>query len=190
MSQFPNDSNPYSAPNAGQPYPNVAQSYHQPNVIPTFTKVVAIIGIVFSSLRLIFTALGVVGYLVMRDDNEPILQTLPFELVANLGLAVLGFATSILMLMGKKPAITTSMVLAFFILLSFVVGFWQLSFLVERFNPGSPEFIDAIVGGLIFPALRLVWVIIFYVGIAHLSSWLKKGNGNRSTNPQSYTQGY
>ena len=82
------------------------------------------------------------------------------------------------------------MVLAFFILLSFVVGFWQLSFQVERFNPGTPQFIGAIVGGLIFSALRLVWVIIFYVGIAHLSSWLKKGNGNRSTNPQSYTQGY
>ncbi len=159
--------NPYATPtqeeSPGQMMPE--------GPIPGFSKVMFIIAIVFCSFRLLFVLLAIPGYAILKQQGDPRIDTVLFEIGAGISMVLFGLPANVLMLCKNKMGIVLGYLYVLGVCGSLCVGLWQVSFVVDTFPEGSPERMGAMIGGIIVTGFRLTLVGIYVAAIMSFSRW-------------------
>ncbi len=159
--------NPYAAPTqAGAP-----QQMMPERSIPGFSKVMFIIAIVFCVIRLLLVLLAIPGYAMLKQQGDPMVDTVFFEVGAGIAMVLFGLPANVLMLCKNKMGIILGYLYVLSVAASLCVGLWQASFVINTFPEGSPERIGAMMGGIIVTGIRLTLVGIYVAAIMSFSRW-------------------
>lgn len=135
-----------------------------------------IVSLVFSVLRILFVALGILGYIMMADMVNPpagFALAIP-ELLAGVGIIIFGLLGNSLMLARKKIGVTLGAVLVFFVLASTVIGGLQGAAYLSNYNSGSPEWMGAIFGVVFTLIIRVAILIAYVFALLKFNKWLGK----------------
>ncbi|WP_425400837.1 hypothetical protein [Aeoliella sp.] len=132
----------------------------QSSALPGYVKAWAIVALVFSSLRVIMTALSAFGALVVKPDN-PLYPTVAFEVASNAGFAIFGLIGNILLLMKKPISLIFCKLMVVMVVLNIGVGIWQGLILVSQIVDPAQQMGGY--GGLAFTALIRAVLIGFYI---------------------------
>jgi hypothetical protein len=167
MSYPPEGQNPYSSPQAQGMVPRATTPG-----IPTFSKVMFILDLVFCGLRVPLAMLSIIGMSVI-PPNHPLYPTVLFEVATNVAIAVLGLPANILCLMRKPMGVWLGVMALLAVGGNVAVGAWQLSLQ----GPGGPfgnaqagaVMIGAMIGMLVRVGINIAWV----VALVQFNVWLK-----------------
>ncbi len=142
--------NPYETPVYGQPGSGPVSPFKaapRGTSLGAFVLTMLILDLVFCGLRLMLGAFGLAGYAVIPPD-DPMRQTVIFEVATAFGIALFGFAGDTLILLKKKIGIPVAAIKIAFTVGSVVAGVWQ-GFLQFQQFPGDmsgPEGAGFVVG--------------------------------------------
>jgi len=165
--------NPYATPTqAGAP-----QQMMPERPIPGFCKVMFIIAIVFCVIRLLLVLLAIPGYAILKQQGDPMLDTVFFEVATGIAMVLFGLPANVLMLRKNQMGIILGYLYVLSVAASWCVGLWQLSFVINTFPEGSPERLGAMMSGVIVAGIRLTLVGIYIAAIMSFSRWEKQRHG-------------
>jgi hypothetical protein len=156
MSQGFEPINPYHSPQAfpGQ-YP-FAPAPAAEESLPTYCKVMFIIDLVMSGLRLLVVPLSVLGYAVIKDENPEMLPSVIAEIVTGAGIGICGVLAAIVLLMRKPWGLAPAGAAVFFTLGALLVGVWQVVMQWDTLpiDGGGPERVGFVIGVFLSLAVR------------------------------------
>ena len=172
MSDFPQPPNPYDSPvhgGYGQPYGQGARQ-RPADALPVFCIVMFIVDLVFSLIRVPLVLLGIVALQAPRLD--PVMaQTGLLEVATGAAMVMFGIPADIAMLLKQKWGLILAWVKVAALLGSVGVAFWQISFILDQFPPGSPQRMGAFVGGGIAGVIRLSLIGLYVTAVVKFSAW-------------------
>jgi len=158
-------SNPYSPPQG--PWAPQGIPVLQPALpeFPIYSRIFFILSLIFSTLRLLLVALSFVGWAQMKGEDNPLEKTVVFEILTGAGMAVCGLIGNPLMLFRKTIGTIFGWLLVAFSVGSIGVGIWQGSMIFSQFEPGSPQFVGALIGmgGVLIFRLALIVAYAFAI---------------------------
>jgi hypothetical protein len=160
-------SNPYATPM------QVASAYVE-TPLPTMCKVMFIMSLVFSSLRLLVVLLSVVLYRNAGTEENPLRVTVGFEIITGAMVALVGIAANIFLLMKKWVGIPLGSVLIAGVIGSICVGIWQGIILIGNYQAGTPEFVGAIFGAALTTIFRGTLLALYATALIMYSKWYQR----------------
>ena len=172
MNLTPAESNPYAASsgmlgNVGQPA--------KPG-LPLFAMIMFITSLFFSLLRVLLVMLGFAGYVAMKnmDPPPPELASVPAEIGTGIAIAFFGIFGNGLLLAKQKLGLFLGYLLVLAVIGSILTGFWQASGIMSKYDPGSPEFIGAIVGLVFVVGIRIAILAAYVAALIQFKKWHDK----------------
>ncbi len=163
----------YSSPLGGQALAGIKRTNP---AVPTFAKIVFIIDLVFSGVRLPLGLFGILGYQVLKESHSPLVPTIPFEIACALGVAVFGVTADILGLMRKPAAVWVGCLALLATLGSQGVGLWQVGIQSEQFPADSPQRVGFYIGAGFMLIFRLSIAAAYIAAIVQFAAWSRRQN--------------
>lgn len=143
---------------------------------PIYTLVVAIIDMVFCVLRLALVGMGIYGLtLIMRrpDAGSTVAMGIA-EVVSGAAMVVLGIAANGMILAKKRPGVIIGWMLVAATGVSLGLGLFQGFMQMSRFQPGSPQFVGAIIGIVLVVGLRIGIIVAYAFALLMFQKWLAR----------------
>lgn len=159
--------NPYNAPLPSQPaMPMIGAA-----TLPTFCKTVFIIDLVLCVLRGLLVLVGVVGIMVLKQQQSPLYKTALLELCFNFLIFAAGLPANIGMLMKQSWGVVLAYVAGLATLASVGVGCYHLPLVMEKFPDGSPERVGAYIGAGVTCLIRVALAGLLVAAAMKFSAW-------------------
>jgi hypothetical protein len=169
--------NPFESPGYRYPAPS---TFGPVNAAPdqvelgAFVLTMVILDLVFCFLRLATGLFALLGFAVIAQD-DPMRQTVIFEVATALAIAIFGIPGDTLILLKKRVGVSLAAVKTLFTLASMAVGVWQ-GFLMFPADLSGPEGVGFLVGfivgaGSVF-AIRLVLLALYIAALVQANKRL------------------
>ncbi len=181
----PDPINPYETPQTLAPQP-----YQQPTApprrgIPTFSKVMFIVSLIFCLLRVPAVLMSFIGLTMIQQGQGPVelLPTVWFEIGSGALLAGCGILANSLMLAKIDWAVTLGYLTALAVLFSIGVGVWQSMLQLGLQQSGTPEHMGMTIGIVFMVGFRLVLLGLYVGALIQFAAWTQQ-------RPQQVPQGF
>jgi hypothetical protein len=140
--------------------------------MPIFSRVVLIIDMVLCGFRLAVVALGVVGYVVLKQQNNLQSTSAVFEIVTGTGIVIFGLSGDLLLLLKQRWALLLAIASLVFTLASIGIGIWQMSNMYGAMagNDAARQ-VGYVVGGVFTLMVRVGIVVAYGVALAKYATW-------------------
>ena len=170
--------NPYQSPLVTPSFDPTAQlaGYPAAPKLGGFIMTMVIMDLVFCTLRLLAAAMSMIGA-TMLPANNPLLQSVPFEIATSLGVAVCGLTGNTLILLKKKLGVAISVGTVLFTVGSIGVGAWQAMLLCPA-KLNTPEGVGHVIGVAFALIVRTILLVLY--GIALRIAATKLGSSTSS----------
>ena len=170
VNQFSDDPNPFASP--------AAVSHFAPpprkSGMPTFSRVMFIVSLVFAAFRLISVPFAIMGFLMMQRDGNPMMASAMGEIATAVGIAFCGTVGNGLMLAGKKFGLYLGYALVLFVIGSLGVGLSQAGMVLGQFPEGSSERIGAMIGMGGAMLFRVILLGLYVYALIGFSGWVNR----------------
>jgi hypothetical protein len=161
--------NPYRAPQQ-PPYPT---SYYAPPAtgqFPTFSKVMLIIDLVLSLLRVPLVVFGVVAIDTLEQVDDPILATVVYEVATGAAMAFFGILADSAMLAKQRWGAMVGYLAVTATLANTAVGIWQLTININHLADPAVR-IASVIGGGFTVLVRLGILALYTLAILKFTAW-------------------
>lgn len=166
MSIPPDSLNPYLSPATANPA-------RAARALPGFCKTIFIIELVLCCLRVPLVVAGFVGATMMGPD-DPLAQTVIYELATGVGIVGFGILANIGLLMKKGWGVPLGYLALVATAGSVGTGILQFSAQMNQFPMGSPERVGVMFGGGIVFIIRLALMGLYLAALKKFSAWFKE----------------
>jgi hypothetical protein len=139
----------------------LSQPAGQGSGVRGFAKGWLITDLVFSAMKVLFVALGLIG-LQAGMVQGPLLPTVWFELACNAGVCAIGTTAAILLLKGRRAGLALGMAALLLVALSIAVTTWQFTITYETMG-GGPQAVGAVIGYVATVLIRVALNVVYLV---------------------------
>jgi hypothetical protein len=171
----PSPVNPYQPPpGAGGVSPAGMKAF------PVFVRVVVLADLLLLIFRALLVVGGVLGILSVGNEAPLIAQTGWFEVGSGALMVLAGFPADIAMLLRQGWAVFLAYVKVAATFASIIVGIWQMTFFLQTFQPGSPEYVGGLMGAGVTVVVRVGLLALYVAAVVWYSRWLSSSSDRRT----------